>query len=147
MFMTLIHFDFNSRNVSNNYRFLSHDLNWPFWHTQLIYIIFGLPMIMMVAVGYKTKLVSVTLIFALFIHNIRYNNFWRHRNGGVEPSKPKISCKIGLLTTNSFYTINKARKPTFSISRNLTSSRPYPSLAVSFNSLYMDRAACQLMTA
>jgi len=58
MFMTLIHFDFNSRNM--------------------IYIIFGIPMILMVAVGYKTKLVSITLIVALFIHNMRYNNFWRH---------------------------------------------------------------------
>ena len=47
---------------------------------QMIYIIFGIPMILMVAVGYKTKLVSITLIVALFIHNMRYNNFWRHRN-------------------------------------------------------------------
>ena len=46
----------------------------------MIYIIFGIPMILMVAVGYKTKLVSITLIVALFIHNMRYNNFWRHRN-------------------------------------------------------------------
>ena len=48
-------------------------------YVQMIYIIFGIPMILMVAVGYKTKLVSITLIVALFIHNMRYNNFWRHR--------------------------------------------------------------------
>jgi len=58
MFMTLIQFDFQSKN--------------------LVYLLFGLPMIAMVAVGYKTKLVSITLIVALFIHNMRWNNFWRH---------------------------------------------------------------------
>jgi uncharacterized membrane protein YphA (DoxX/SURF4 family) len=46
---------------------------------QVIAILFGLPLVLMVAAGYKTKLVSVALIFLLIIHNMRYNNFWRHR--------------------------------------------------------------------
>jgi len=58
MFMTLIHFDWQTKNV--------------------IAVVFGVPMVLMVAVGYKTKLVSVVLITCLFLHNMRYNNFWRH---------------------------------------------------------------------
>ncbi|CBY23600.1 unnamed protein product [Oikopleura dioica] len=58
MFMTLIKFNWDSQNV--------------------IAILFGLPLVLMVAAGYKTKLVSVALIFLLIIHNMRYNNFWRH---------------------------------------------------------------------
>ena len=39
-------------------------------------IILGLPLVLCVAVGYKTKLVSVILICALLLHNINQNQFW-----------------------------------------------------------------------
>lgn len=41
-----------------------------------IYLVLGLPMVLSIAVGYKTKLVSIALICALFLHNINRNQFW-----------------------------------------------------------------------
>ena len=125
---------------------LSESPNWL--NFQLIYIIFGLPMILMVAVGYKTKLVSVTLIFALFIHNIRYNNFWRHRNWsfkvtwGLSNFLLRSVC-LGYSNESISLTSWKARKPTFSISKNSTFSRPYLLLAASFSWLCTAQVVCR----
>lgn len=39
-------------------------------------VVLVLPLVVCIAVGYKTKLVSVVMICALFLHNINRNQFW-----------------------------------------------------------------------
>ena len=114
-------------------------------------------MILMVAVGYKTKLVSITLIVALFIHNMRYNNFWRHRNdlfltSSVHTDPVTLTVTLRMMSLNRSNRIrlqNKSKKVpkhTFSISRNLISFKPYQWSEELSSWLSMDQVDCPLMT-
>jgi len=63
MFMTLLHFTMSLKDLVVN--------------------LVGLSMMGMVAVGYKTKLVSIIMVTWLLFLNIFMNDFWRHRSTSI----------------------------------------------------------------
>ena len=63
MFMTLLHFTMSLKDLVVN--------------------LVGLSMMGLVAVGYKTKLVSLVMVCWLLALNCLMNDFWRHRSTSI----------------------------------------------------------------
>ena len=63
MFMTLLHFTMSLKDLVVN--------------------LVGLSMMVLVAVGYKTKLVSLIMVCWLLLLNFVMNDFWRHRSTSI----------------------------------------------------------------
>ena len=63
MFMTLLHFTMSLKDLVVN--------------------LVGLSMMALVAVGYKTKLVSLIMVCWLLLLNFILNDFWRHRSTSI----------------------------------------------------------------
>ena len=63
MFMTLLHFTMSLKDLVVN--------------------LVGLSMMALVAVGYKTKLVSLIMVCWLLLLNFVMNDFWRHRSTSI----------------------------------------------------------------
>ena len=86
MFMTLLHFTMSLKDLVVN--------------------LVGLSMMALVAVGYKTKLVSLIMVCWLLLLNFILNDFWRHRSTSIMWDFKKydffqVNLKI-ILTKNLF---------------------------------------------